>query len=151
MFSISNCVLLLSVIAYKIAIYKYLGATLINKAVFHHGIALMIGANACTWILITVNPLYESGFSNLSADDINDIDNMERNSSINAVCILEIVEVFFQPYLVEFLTISSGCLLTLWHTMRYDPRSQLTRPIRRTQFSEDILLRNYDFVDSDQA
>ena len=27
----------------------------------------------------------------------------------------------------------------------------LTRPIRRTQFSEDIPRRNYDFLDSDQA
>ena len=76
MFSINDCVLLLSVILYIVAISKYLGATLINKAVFHYGIALMIGASACTWIPITVNPRYEAVFSNLSAYDINDIDNI---------------------------------------------------------------------------
>ena len=122
--SVSFCTLFVCFSLYIVAIYKYYGATLQNKGVFHYGIALMIGANAWSWIIITIYPLYEAFSWKSPAFNISTINEVERNSSTSSLNVLETFEGFLQPFLVEFLSLSAGCLVSLWQTMR--PRT--TRP-----------------------
>ena len=136
--SVSFCALPVCFTVYIVAIYKYYGATLQNKGVFHYGIALMISANAWSWIIITVYPLYESFSWNSSAYNITTINDAERNVSASSVYVLETLEGFFQPFLVEFLSLSAGCLVSLWQTMR--PRT--TRSEIQPQVPDEIFLRD---------
>ena len=133
-YSVNNFGLLISFIVYVVAIYKYSGLSLKNKSIFHYGIALMIGTNAWGWIIITVTPLYGVLVTDNSSswNATNSSNSTEQYGSATAIYVLDILESFFQPFLVEFLTISSGCLLTLWQTMRYSPNVVKTRPAYRS-------------------
>ena len=144
--TLNNCAVLLSFPVYIVAIYKYDGGSLKNKAIFHYSIAFKIGANIWAWITITVYPLYEAISSNSSMNVSNGHDNMEGNSSVNVFYVLYITEAFLQPFLVEFLTISLGCLLTLWQTMRLGSRSVIDAPVRRSRFSEESIRRDYSDI-----
>ena len=143
--AINNCGLFLCLLTYVIVIYKYNGAYLKNKAVFHYGIALLLGTNLWAWILLIVYPLYELSIpSNIMNSTNSFYSDSKLNESVNTASIVETLETFFQPFLVEFLTISAGCLLTLWQTMRYDPRSLVTnRHLRQLQRSEETINTNY--------
>ena len=126
-FLLDYCTMLLCFIAYVTAIYRYYGAVLKNREIFHYGIIFLIGANIWSWILITVHPLYEALLWNSSAYNISQIN--EAGDKFSATISVHVFEMlgFFQPFLVEFLTISSGCLLCLRQTMRYGSRSMIRR------------------------
>ena len=147
--SLNNCALLLSFSVYIVAIFKYDGASLKNKAIFHYAIAFMIGANIWSWITITVYPLYEaiSSYScNSSMNFSNEFYDSGENSFVTVFYVFDIIEGFLQPFLVEFLTISTGCLLTLWQTMRHSPRSVTDVPVRRPPFSEENIRCEYSDI-----
>ena len=135
---LDNCTMLLCFIAYITAIFRYYGAVLKNREMFHYGIAFLIGANIWSWILITVHPLNEALPWNSSAYNISQINEArDKFSATISVHVFEILEGFFQPFLVEFLTISSGCLLCLWQTMRYGSRSMIRRSVRQRPSPEE--------------
>ena len=156
--AINNCGILLYLISYIIVMYKYNGAYLANKTVFHYGIALLLGTNLWAWILTTAYPFYDLSRSDIT--NFSDIINSSQdfypdshlNRSVNVASILEISATLFQPFLVEFLTISAGCLLALWQTMRYDPRSMSTnrRLCRRVQEIVDARYENILRGDQEQ-
>ena len=143
-----DCAMLLCFTVYVTAIYGYYGARLKNTAIFHYGIAFLIGANAWTWILITVYPLYDALHWNVSAYNIS-----ARNvtgdafSTPDSVHIFGILEGLFQPFFIEFLTISSGCLLSLWQAMRYGSRySVIRRSVTLRPSSEEYINHNYNDI-----
>ena len=108
----------------------------------------LLGTNLWTWILIIVYPLYELSTPSDNMNSSNSFySDSKLNESVNAASIAETLETFFQPFLVEFLTIFAGCLLTLWQTMRYDhddPRSLITdKHVRQLQRSEETINTNY--------
>ena len=149
--AINNCGLLLYLISYVIVIYKYNGAYLANKAVFHYGIALLLGTNLWAWILTTVYPFYDlsqnsiTNFSDIINSSHNFYPNSALNKSVNVASIIELSATLFQPFLIEFLTISAGCLLALWQTMRYDPNSVVTnRPV--CQRVQEIIGARYEDI-----
>ena len=147
--SLNNCALLLSFSIYIVTIFKYDGASLKNKVIFHYSIALMIGANIWSWITIAVYPLYEaiSNYScNLSMNTSNEFHELGESSYVTVFYIFDILEGFLQPFLVEFLTISTGCLLTLWQTMRHGSISVRDVPARRSQFSEENIRCEYSDI-----
>ena len=138
---------LLCFATYVPAIYRYHEARLKNRAIFHYGIAFLIGANVWSWILLTVYPLYEAPPQNSSAYNINTIgDAGDKFSAANSVYIFEILEGLFQPFFIEFLTISSGCLLCLWQTTRYGSRSMIRRSVNQRPSAEDFIDRNYNDI-----
>ena len=138
---------LLCFVTYVPAIYRYHEARLKNRAIFHYGIAFLIGANVWSWVLITVYPLYEALPQNSSAYNISPIDEAGyKFSAATSVYIFEILEGLFQPFFIEFLTISSGCLLCLWQTMRYGSRSMIRRSVNQRPSADEFIDRNYNDI-----
>ena len=142
-----DCALLLCFTVYITMIYRYHGARLENRAIFHYGIAFLIGGNVWSWVLITVYPLYGAYPRNSSAYNINALNEARDTfSAANSVHIFEIMKGLFQPFFIEFLTISLGCLLSLWQTMRYGPRSMMGRSVRKPPSAEEFIDRDYNDI-----
>ena len=126
---------------------RYEGVALKSCRFFQYSIALMIGADAWVWICITVKPLWTfsihstlNGSSNTS--EYSDTATSFHLNSTNEI--MEIVETFLQPFFVEFLSISAGCVINLWFTMTDDPRlhieyeQQFNRETRIDEQNEDL-------------
>ena len=77
--SINNCGLLLSPIVYVIFVYKYNGASLKNRAVFHYVIALMIGADVWALILTVIHPYVKTANDSfMNSSKFNDFEGNKR-------------------------------------------------------------------------
>ena len=77
----------------------------------------MIGVDAWMWIFITVEPLWT-----LSIDNSSMSEHSHTAFHLNSTTVIQIAESILQPFFIEFLSISAGCVLSLWFTMRDDPR-----------------------------
>ena len=125
----------------------YEGASLKSCRFFQYSIALMIGADAWVWICITVKPLWTFSIHNTSNGSSNISEHLDTGTSFHLNSpteIIEMIETFLQPFFVEFLSISAGCVLSLWFTMRDDPRShteydhQFNTETRINEQNEDL-------------
>ena len=76
----------------------------------------------------------------------NEFHELGESSFVTVFYVFDIIEGFLQPFLVEFLTISTGCLLTLWQTMRHGLISVRDVPARRFQFSEENIHCEYSAI-----
>ena len=106
--------LLVCCVVYTLFLRKYNGVSMKNSSLFHYSLAVMIGGQAFGWISITFNVLW-----NVSADNsTTSASNVTTDFKFNAESGLEITECVLEPFFVEFLTISTGCLIGLWNTMK---------------------------------
>ena len=117
---IDKCILLACIISFILFLCLYKDVSLKTCRLFQYSIALMIGAVAWTWIYITVQPLWVL-FRDNSTSIIPNISDHGEPLKFNLETVTEIAESFLQPFFVEFLSISTGCLLCLWSRMRTDP------------------------------
>ena len=144
---VDNSVAVGCIILVIIFLCRYEGASLKSCRFFQYSIALMIGADAWVWICITVKPLWTFSIHNASNGPLNISGHSDTGTSFHlnsTIAIVEMVETFLQPFFVEFLSISAGCALSLWFTMRDDPRShteydhQFNRETRINEQNEDL-------------
>ena len=117
---INNGAALGCIILAIIFLCQYKGASLKGCRFFQYSIASMIGVDAWIWVFITVEPL-----NTLSIDNSSIFEPSDFSLHLNSTTVLEIAESLLHPFLVEFLSISAGCLLSLWFTMRDDPKSHI--------------------------
>ncbi len=121
-----------------IFLQKYHKVALKNCKCFHYCIGLMLAAEVCTWISITVKPLWDLTSENIT-DTMYNTSHHDHNDFETG---LEVLQCFLQPVFVEFLSISTVCLFGLWKTMHhrlYDQQdSNNTPPINNnSNFKED--------------
>ena len=121
----------------------YKGASLKACRLFQYSIALMIGADVWAWIFITVKPLWTLFNENHTSLTPNNSSHSENQLILNFETVIEIIESFLQPFFVEFLTISAGCLLSLWFTMRTDTTSHIENNHRNATSSVTIEHNGY--------
>ena len=125
---VDNSIAVGCIIMAIIFLCQYEGASLKSCRFFQYSLALMIGAIAWIWICITVKPLWMLSIHNTSniSSNISEYSDTGTSFHLNSPTeIIEIVETFLQPFFVEFLSISAGCILSLWFTMRDDPGSHI--------------------------
>ena len=99
---------------------RYNGVFLKNTRFFQYSIAVMIGANVCQWISITMSPFWEHSAINVNISTV-----ISNSSSLmsdvtdrnNFELVFDIIHSFLQPFFIEFLSISAECLLELRKTM----------------------------------
>ena len=116
---IDKCLLLACIILFIIFLRLYKDVSLKTCRLFQYSIALMIGAVTWTWIYITVQPLWIHFRDNSTSITPNISDHGDL-LKLDLETVTEIAESFLQPFYVEFLSISAGCLLCLWFKMRTD-------------------------------
>ncbi|XP_072050116.1 uncharacterized protein [Amphiura filiformis] len=116
---VQSTITLLCCLLFIIFLKNYHAVVLKNCKLFHYYIAVMLGAEVCIWVSVTMCPLWSlSGAKNATH-------NVSHHDHINFETGLEIVQSFLQPFFVEFLSISAACLLGLWNTMRHESKYQL--------------------------
>ena len=124
---VDNSVTVGCIILAIIFLRRYEEASLKSCRFFQYSIALMMGANAWVWIFVTVKPLWTFSIHNTNGP-LNIFGHSDTGTSFHlnsTIAVVEMVETFLQPFFVEFLSISAGCVLSLWFTMRDDPRSHI--------------------------
>ncbi len=132
-----------SCMVFIIFLHKYHKVVLKNCKWFHYCISLMLAAEVCTWISVTVKPLCDLTSENsteitYNASHHNQIDFRFETG-------LELLQCFLQPIFVEFLSISTVCLFGLLKMMQYrlydQQDSNNTPPIdNRSEEDEEALL-----------
>ena len=117
--STNNGILLGCIILIIVFLHRYNGAYLKGCHLFQYSIAFMIGAEAWAWIFITVKPLWTLSV-NISSLTPNVSGRVDNKLHPNFETVTEVIATFLQPFFVEFLSITVGCLLALWKTMSKD-------------------------------
>ncbi len=106
---INSSVMLLCCCVYIVFLNKYKGVTLKTSQLFQYSIAFIIGAEICAWVFFAVEPLWIISMGNATHP-------VSNNST--GMIIVEITEIFLQPFLLEFLSISVAYHFSLWHRLR---------------------------------
>ena len=144
--------LLVCCIVYTLFLRKYNGASIKNSSLFHYSLAVMIGGQAFGWISITFNVLWNLSGDNSTTSALNvttDLQDVKHETKFNVELGLEITECVLEPFFVEFLTISTGCLIGLWNTMKSDLDSHFEYEENATQGimeNERAPLRDYGAI-----
>ncbi len=105
---ISNCILdIISLISQMIFFYCFRSERLPNIRRLHYAIALFIGIKLCSWIPMTLEPLWDTK------------PNMTQNDVPNGVAnrTLQFFDEFFETFHTEFHTIAVGVLFYIWHSI----------------------------------
>ena len=92
---------------------KYNGVTLKQSQLVQYCIAFIIGGIISVLVSITVKPLWT-----LNLDEPTNSSN-STDSELNFESVIKVTGNFLQPFFVEFLSMSLGCLFSLWQTMRH--------------------------------
>ena len=134
----SRVLLLVCLISFIIFLRLYRGALFRNCRIFQYSIALMIGTVAWAWIFITVSPLWTLSIGNFT-DQISSSSNHSSNSfQMDFDTIIEMIEGVLEPFFVEFLSISAGCLLSILFTMRSGASSNIQHNQNGNRRTEDL-------------
>ena len=100
---------------------KYNGISIKSSGLLQYSLAVMIGGLALGWISITISALWGLSVDNstISAWNVTTMvfDNDQQVPEFTAELGIEMIECLLEPFFVEFLTISTGCVLQLWNTM----------------------------------
>ena len=108
-------------ILYTLFLRKYNGISIKSSGLLQYSLAVMIGGLALGWISITISALWGLSVDNstISAWNVTTMvfDNEEQVPEFTAELGIEMIECLLEPFFVEFLTISTGCVLQLWNTM----------------------------------
>ena len=115
---VNNVSLLAFYITFIIFLRLYQGASLKSCKLFHYTIALLLGLQVSVWALVTIGPFWTIGRD--VSINITNSPSYVSNCTAPLKMVLRISESFLQPFYVEFLTISIGCLLQMWKTMNGD-------------------------------
>lgn len=103
---ISHATDILSLCSQMLFFYFYNGGILPNIRGLHYTIAFLISIKLCTWVTVTLVPLWD-----LETDDL--FNTSAHNVNEN----LEFTEEFFETFYTEFHTIAIGVLFYIWHSM----------------------------------
>ncbi len=132
---------LICCVVFIIFLRKYHNVVLKNYNLFHYFIAVMLGAEVCIWVSLTVHPLwhvtpesYNHDNNTITLNSTSTHNNLQH-TDLDFEVGLRTVQGFLQPLLAEFISIAGACLLHLWQTMRQEtyyqvecnpPRAQAT-------------------------
>ena len=97
---------ILSLCSQMLFFYFYNGDILPNIRGLHYTIAFLISIKLCTWVGVTLIPLWD-----LETDDLFNASAPNVNEN------LEFSEEFFETFYTEFHTIAIGVLFYVWHSM----------------------------------
>ena len=138
---ISHATDVLSLCSQMLFFYFYNGGILPNIRGLHYTIAFLISIKLCTWVTVTLIPLWD-----LETDDL--FNTSAHNVNEN----LEFSEEFFETFYTEFHTIAIGVLFYIWHSMEKFEQPKISLQ-KETQNITVPLLGEYqpDSLDNDDA
>ncbi len=98
---------LISVVIQIIFLGQYEGAILPNESLFHYSIALMVADKVWVWLTVTLGDL-----SQILSRGNTTVNNTSESPFYKTI---EISLLFFEPFFLEFLTVSMGVFFHLWN------------------------------------
>ena len=120
----------------------YNGVFLKNTRFFQYSIAVMIGANVCEWISITISPFREHSATNVNMSIISNssIFMSDHTEGNNFELVFDTIHSFLHPFFVEFLSISAECLFELRKTMTVNGRYHIEYKPANTDIESHLSL-----------
>ncbi|XP_072018156.1 uncharacterized protein [Amphiura filiformis] len=143
-----HCVLdVLSLCLQMVFFYYYIHGRLPNIRGLHYTIALLIGIKVCTWIAVSLEPLWFTNDNGLNDTIIingsfSTMFTVYGITSTNTTVgpLLEFFDEFFETFYTEFHTVAVGVLFYIWHSMEtFNRPTSLTRVISTQNETAPIL------------
>ena len=133
---VDRSLLLLSCIVYIVFLRIYSDSILKYRQFFQFSVAFITGGVVCIWVILTVRPLW-----NLDSTATHNATRLEFDLDT----VIDVSATFLQPFFIEFLSISLGCLACLWQSMRDSTLSNLDNSTYDQQSYENEREQRQDY------